>query len=348
MSCGNPCRTDPTNTAASETLSSQIENFTKQFFGEVIKTEINGVVSWSLPCTLDTGLPNNARGATEPLACYFLRLFADGILGTPGLPGDRGNPGADGRNAYTALTQSFTQPTLQNPQIQVRTSYNPAILPGMQVFIESSGWYRVDANIADGTLFLALLAIVTNPPVTIAAGSLVLPAGAQGLSVPGEKGDPGQKGLKGDDGDKGEQGDQGLPGLSGPTSGTTNNNGQYHDDAGTLYTNPNTGPAWTPVDFTSSMPKVTLTTAGTYLLTVTTAISSHTSGVAFSVRLYDETAAAAVAGTEEFNASNTVRIIPMSAIHVTTVPNQIVRLEAFGKQGKVYPENTTITFVQLS
>jgi hypothetical protein len=348
MQCGNPCHTDPTNTAAHETLPSQIENFTKQFFGEVIKTEVNGAIVWSLPCTLDTGLPNNARGATEPLACYFLRLFADGIFGTPGNPGLPGNPGAAGRNAYTATLQAFSQPVLANPQIQVRTTYNPAIVAGMHVFIETSGWYFVTANIADGTLFLTLLAIVVNPPATIAAGCLVLPAGAQGLSVPGVKGDPGTRGPKGLDGDKGDQGDVGLPGLPGPTSGTTNNNGQYHDDAGTLWQNPNTGPAWTQVQFTSSNPEVTLTVAGTYLLTVTTAIQSHTSGVAFSVRLYDTTAAAAVAGTEVFNASNTVRVMPITAVLVTAGVNHVVRLEAYGKLGKVYPENTTITFVQLS
>src|SRR5579859_7902149 len=66
MSCHNPCGHGPDNRANCETLPSQIENFIKQFFGDVIKTEVNGQVQCSLPCSLDVGLLNNPRGATEP------------------------------------------------------------------------------------------------------------------------------------------------------------------------------------------------------------------------------------------------------------------------------------------
>ena len=103
IGCDNPCaQSGPGNSAACETLPSQIDNFTLQFFGEVVKTEVNGQVVWSLPCSLTTGLPANPRGADEPLGCYILRLFQDGILGEQGPQGDTGETGANGRNAYTA------------------------------------------------------------------------------------------------------------------------------------------------------------------------------------------------------------------------------------------------------
>src|ERR1017187_5408533 len=74
LGCNNPCGHGPHNSARCESLPSQIENFTDQFFGTVVKTEINGVVTLSLRCQLDVGLPGNPRGVDEGLACYFLRL----------------------------------------------------------------------------------------------------------------------------------------------------------------------------------------------------------------------------------------------------------------------------------
>jgi hypothetical protein len=346
-SCGNPCVSDPANTAACETLSSQIDNFTKQFFGEVIKTEVGGVVSWSLPCSLEVGLPNNTRGATEPLACYFLRLFNDGVVGTVGPAGLAGAAGTAGRNAYTVLVHSFAQPTLNNPQLQIRTEFNPAIQPGMHIFIETSGWYRVDGVTSLGAIFVTLLTPVLNPPVTIEAGRLVLPAGAQGLSTPGAQGATGQKGLTGDPGAKGPTGDPGLPGLPAPVSGVTNINGQYHDDTGTDHKNPNTGPAWTEIDFTSSKPFVTLPAIGKYLLNVTTVAKAGSSGVDFSVRLYDVDQAAAVTGALAFTQSASPRSLSLTAIYTTVGVNEVVRLEAYGKNGTVYAVDTTITYVQI-
>jgi hypothetical protein len=347
MSCGNPCVPPPANTVTCETLGSQIENFTKQFFGEVIKTEVNGVLSWSLPCSLTTGLPNNARGSTEPLACYFLRLFADGVTGTVGPAGPPGTPGTNGRMAYTAVTNPFQQPTLGNPQIAVHTVFNPVILSGMSVFIESSGWYRVDGATPDGTLFLTLLAPVINPPGTILNGKLVLPAGAQGLSTPGAQGAPGQKGLTGDQGAKGEQGDPGLPGLPAAVSGVTNTNGQYHTDSGTLWTNPN-DTNWHPVDFTISKPEITLPLVGTYLLQYTSSLKANSGGVSVFVRLFSVDQAIAVPGSTELNASTTARMIPGTAIFTTSVVNEVIRLEAMGKLAKVDPDVTTLVYVRIN
>ena len=347
MSCGNPCVPDPANTASCETLSSQIDNFTKQFFGEVIKTEVGGVVSWSLPCSLEIGLPNNARGATEPLACYFLRLFNDGVVGTVGPVGATGGDGTAGRNAYTVLTHSFSQPVLNNPQIQIRTEFNPAIQPGIHIFVETSGWYRVEGISPDGTLFVTLLASVLNPPSTIENGRLVLPAGAQGLSTPGAQGLPGQKGPQGDPGDKGATGNAGLPGLPAPVSGVTNTNGQYHTDVGTDFQNPNTGPAWTEVDFIISKPNVTLPNVGTYLLSVTADARAASDQPSVSLRLYDVTTAAAVAGAGAYSQSSSVRALPMTAIVTTVGVNEVIRLEMYGKKATVYSDTFTLNYVQL-
>ena len=154
LGCHNPCNTHEGNSARCESLPSQISNFTLQFFGTVVKTEINGVVTWSLPCGLDVGLPNNPRGIDEGLACYFLRLFSHGIVGFTGPVGDPGTPGLNGNNAYTVTLQSFTQPTLGSPNIQVLTQFNPALLDSIYVFIPDSGWYQQTSNDGNGTLFL--------------------------------------------------------------------------------------------------------------------------------------------------------------------------------------------------
>jgi hypothetical protein len=215
----------------------------------------------------------------------------------------------------------------------------------MHVFVESSGWYRVESATTTGAVFVTLLATVIAPPDIIEAGRLVLPAGAQGLSTPGAQGATGPKGQKGDQGSQGLQGAPGLPGLPAPVSGTTDTNGQYHDDAGTIHTNPGTGPAWTEVDFTSSKPFVTLPNAGVYLISATTGTKNGTGDC--ETRLFNVTTAAAVAGTLGVNASSNIRIIPITAV-LTTTGAEVVRLEAYGKNAKIYPDNTTITYVQLA
>lgn len=246
--CCNPCNSvSVTNTAACESLPSQIENFTKQFFGAVVKTEINGVVEWSLPCSLDIGLPNNPRDAGEGLACYFLRLFEEGIIGLTGPKGDPGTNGTAGRNAYTVTVASFVQPTLANPNVQVLTSYNPAILEELYVFIATSGWYVVNQTDSSGTLFLTLVKSVSNPPVVVTAGKLVVPSGFPGASVQGPQG---VQGPKGDDGD--------------PAEAFTTNNDMFFVNSGTDY---NIQVTYAAVTYTSSTPSVLLTAVGRYLVT---------------------------------------------------------------------------------
>lgn len=221
MSCGstdglqcntNPCRVTQANTAACESLPSQISNFTLQFFGTVVKTEVDGVVSWSLPCNLDVGLPNNPRGFDEGLACYFLRLFQDGIVGLTGPAGARGAPGCNGLNAFTVTLQSFQQ-VAQNDSVQVLTSFNPSMVVGSYVFISTSGLYLIDNSDVSGLLSLRLVDVPKSPVgSTITAGKLVVPSGPPG----GPPGPQGEQGIQGEQGVQGNQGVQGIQGIQGP------------------------------------------------------------------------------------------------------------------------------------
>lgn len=180
IGCNNPCQSDSTNTAQCESLPSQIQNFTDQFFGTVVKTEINGEVQWSLPCGLDVGLPGNPRGVDEGLACYFLRLFSDGIGGLVGPKGCPGDAGKNGNNAYSIITQAFTQPSLTSPLVQFVILPNPAILAGLYVFVQNSGYYLVTSVDVTGVVFATLVSPKAGAYPTIPIGSLVVPTGPPG------------------------------------------------------------------------------------------------------------------------------------------------------------------------
>lgn len=238
-SCVNPCGVTTTNTAECENLPSQISNFTTHFFGEVTKTEVDGVVSWTLPCNLDVGLENNPRIDGEGLACYFLRLFNDGIMGLTGPQGLPGVAGEDGLNAFTVTTATFAQPDLGSPNIQISTSYNGAILVGMFVFIATSGFYEVTAADGNGTLWLTLTQPLDSAPANITAGKLVVPSGHPGTSVTGPQGIPGAAGP------------QGSPGES-----FTAENEFYYTSGGTTYYIQLLSEQ---VTFVTSMPQVTMT-----------------------------------------------------------------------------------------
>lgn len=252
MACGcneNPCNSSVTNTAACESLPSQIENFSRQFFGEVVKTEVDGQVRWSLPCNLDVGLPANPRGVDEGLACYFLRLFMDGIIGLQGDPGPAGADGNPGNNAYTVTLANFSQPSVGG-NIVVLTAYNPAILRDLYVFIQFSGWYVVTDLDGTGILFLQLVKASPNAPAvggTVPVGKLVVPSGFPGASI------------QGDQGVQGIQGEQGEPGES-----FTAENSYYHGAGGTNY---DLTVLYAAVDFTANAPSRLLADPGKYLFT---------------------------------------------------------------------------------
>lgn len=333
----NPCNTSLTNTAACESLPSQISNFTEQFFGTIVKTEVDGNVVWTLPCSLGIGLPNNERGDDESLACYFLRLFEEGIVGLTGPQGESGPAGADGNNAYTVTLQSFTQPNGDNPNVQVLTAYNPAILESLYVFIQTSGWYSVTQALTSGVLFLQLHTALPGAPATINAGKLVVPSGVPGASVTGPTGPQGPQGPAGSD----------------ATSFSTDN-GVYFAPVGVNY---NLQITYQAVDFTNSSPIVTLPAAGTYRVSVSADLVGLagvlTSDKAF-LKLYNTSLAADVPGSEHAvsNFVDTARSqIGIVAQVVTTAANQTVAL--YGKcdtadKVAVVALNTTIVYDRLA
>jgi hypothetical protein len=245
------------NTATCENIASQIENFSVHFFGEVTKTEAEGVVTWTLPCNLDVGLENNPRTDGEGLACYFLRLFQDGIMGATGPQGPQGADGTNGRNAFTVTLAGFTQPSLAAPNIQILTSYNPVFVPGLYVFISTSGWYLITAADTVGNLWLTILQGVAGAPGTIPAGKLVIPSGTPGQSIAGPQGPTGPTGP------------QGTPGNS-----YTATNEFYPGTAGTDY---RIQLLASQVNFVTSQPEVTVPEAGIYMLTAIVDITADPS-----------------------------------------------------------------------
>lgn len=333
---GNPCGTT-CNTVACETLPSQIENFTKQFFGSVIKTEVNGVVTWALPCDLDIGLENNPRLDGEGLACYFIRLFEAGIIGLTGPPGDNGEQGADGFSAFTVTLAGFTQPTSGNPSVTVRTAFNPAIVPGMTVFISGSGWYSVSAIADDGTLFLSLVQGLSGATGTITAGKIVVPTGPQGVSI------------------QGEQGEQGVPGQQGnPGESFTQSNDMFFTDVGVDYPLPVT---FSAVDFNNAVPQVLLPVEGTYLITAEVALVGNVGVLTIDqveVLLRDTTIIADLSGSlKTVNGMQDTdrRHVSINVIYDSDSDNHTVAL--YGKcttagAVSVVALQTTITFVRLA
>lgn len=331
-----PCGPVVPSTVACESLASQIENFTKQFFGELVKTEIDGKVEWVLPCNLDIGLENNTRAVGEGLACYFLRLFRDGIVGLTGPEGATGDPGADGINAFTVSVQSFTQPTLGAPNIQLRTFYNPAIVAELNVFVQGSGWYHVDAVDSIGNLYLTLTKPLGGVSGTIAAGRLVVPAGYPGESIVGP------------------QGVQGPPGATGPAGETpTTSNGMYFATVGTDYQFANTPSA---LNFIASSPQVLLPEVGTYLLTAIISVVGNASinpNDVVSVKLRNTTAGGDVDGSEQKISNlavDEVSQIVLNAIHSTAGASQTVAI--FGDcttalAASAVAVRTTLTFVRI-
>lgn len=338
MSCGcKPCGTSRTNTAENELLPSQIENFTTAFFGEVTKTESNGVVQWILPCNLDIGLENNTRMDGEGLACYFLRLFREGIVGLTGPQGETGSSGLNGYNAYTVTLLGFTQPTLGNPNVQVKTSYNPAIRENLNIFIQGSGWYLVNSVDTEGFLQLTMTKALESVSGTVGAGKLVIPAGYPGASVVGPQGP------------QGPQGAQGIPGAS-----FTEANSQYDTDSGVDYALQATS---TPIAFTTSSPQLLLPDIGTYLITAVVALEGET-GVALndnvSLKLFNTSIAGEVAGSVQV-VSNVVDAqkfqVVITVLYQTDGANQTVALYGDCTTSdvvSVIADRTVLNYVRVS
>lgn len=333
--CNNPCRVTRHNSARCEDLPSQIQNFTLQFFGTVVKSEVDGAVTWSLPCNLDVGLPNNPRGADEGLACYFLRLFMDGIVGLTGPQGEPGTPGTNGNNAYTVTLQAFTQPAEGSP-VSVITASNPAIAASTYVFIDGSGWYLVNTyDVASGAAFLTLVRGIVAAGTVIQCGKLVIPSGYPGAT--------------GAQGNQGAQGIQGLPGIN-----YASINAFYTDPFGTDY---NIQSTYQAVDFITSAPRVLLPNAGKYLLTAAIDVKGITPVAlsdAVSFKLVNTTTSADVTGSEHFLSNivaNQRSQVSINVIVETLSDNNEIGIFANATTANVFAAvalNTSYSLVRLS
>lgn len=349
--CETPCTACAENQACCETLPSSLDNFIKHFFGTVTKTEANGVVSWSLPCGLDVGIPANPRGPDEGLACYFLRLFNEGILANVGPKGDTGDPGAPGNNAYAITTSAVTVPTLVSPNVQFTVIPTELLSAGQVIFIAGAGWFTINNVFQSSVVFATLLELVPNPVVTVSPGALVIPTGPKGLTVVGATGATGPKGDKGDTGPQGPTGPIGPVGPQGP--------------AGTAATNVNGEVAGGSADFTIALTTYALVNfgtqdlevdlaAGTYLITslLQFTVGGVNSLLSAKLATFDGTTTTDIPFTEQFvyAASGAKRVAVLHKI--VTLPSQIkvrvlVKKEPSDTITLKY-ESCKITYVKLS
>jgi hypothetical protein len=338
--CTNPCGVATTNTAACESLPSALDNFISHFWGELIKTEVGGVVTWSEPCGLTVGLQNNPRLADEGLACYFLRLFEDGIIGATGPQGPPGDDGANGANSYTVTLQSFTQPTSGAPNFSVKCYANPAILVGGVIFIGLSGWHTISAIGGDGTLFCVLLHALPGAPATIPAGRVVTMTGPEGPT-----GATGATGATGPVGPQGPAGDEFTP----------DNNFFVCTGADHSLTLLDA-----EVQFGGTEPQVTLAVDNAeYLVELIVGVemdptAAASPGETITLKLWDATAGAYIAAAEQvvqcFDPSQRGQIV-MRAIVTTANPNTTLQLWAsisVAAKGVIEPDRTSLSYVRLS
>lgn len=241
MSCdcnNTPCTTCTENQACCETLPSALDNFILHFFGNIAKTESGGQVSWVLPCDLATGLAENPRGEGEGLACYFLRLFNEGLQTNVGPQGATGDPGADGANAYAISTSAITVPGSVGQTVQFTVLPTSVLSVGQTIFVPGAGWFQITA-ISTNTVFASLVELIPSPVTTVATGSPIIPTGPRGLTVVGPQGVQGDPGDPGDDGVQGVTGAVGPRGPVGPRGETaTNHNWKWpytSNDASVIY-----------------------------------------------------------------------------------------------------------------
>jgi hypothetical protein len=286
-----------------ETLPSQLDNFTRQFFGTIERTVIDGKIAWILPCDLDIGLPGNPRADEESLACYFLRLFREGIVGQLGPKGDTGAQGTNGRNAYTVITSAFNAPTAENPNSQFTVIPSPVISIGQTVFVSTLGWLVITDIFEGSTVFTTLVELIPGSAAVVTPGQLVLPTGPRGLSI---KGDAGDQGVKGDQGDQGATGATGSPGATGSTgpagAAATNSNGTQTGGT-TNYTMQNVEQK---IDFGTTDFDLTLPTAGTYLVLFQFGGRNDSAGTRrWRFKLKNQTTVTDVPNTQQDNVVNT-------------------------------------------
>jgi hypothetical protein len=335
VGCGqNPCAASAANTPECETLPSQISNFVSHFFGDIVKTEVNGLIGWELPCDLDVGLDNNPRAQGEGLACYFLRLFRDGITGLTGPQGEPGVDGLPGASGFSVTLQSFEQPAAGVPSIILRFAANPVIQPGQTIYIQDSGYYEVSSIGADWLVGLVPKDLKAGVSGTIPIGRIVSVAGPKGST-----------GLKGDTGDTGPAGPQGPAGTT-----YTAVNG-FVRCAGELF---ELQLDFGQVVFGTVNPTVTLPSTGTYLVTavvsVETAADATNEVVSFNL---SRVGSGAVEGTTVFTrhlgASQRDQLVIQAL--VTSFNSSTIQLHgcvSVAGKASAMPQGTSMTFIKLS
>lgn len=351
-----PCGQCPTNSADCETLPSALQNFIDAFFGAVTKTEINGEVVWTLPCSLDVGLINNPRGANEGLACYFLRLFQDGLVGLTGPKGDTGDQGADGRNAYTITTQSFVTPTVGAPNAQFNVIPNPILGVGLEIFIEGCGWLEITGIFQDQTIFATLITPVPVQTATIPAGEVVLPTGPKGAGLTGATGPTGPKGDQGLQGVKGDTGASGATGPTGPSGATaTNSNSVVSVTGGTDYT---MTASYAKLDFGAVDLEITLPVAGEYLVLISLEMLNNSGAHRqWSFKMFNFTTSLDVPESETQHAildvaGSTIEQRTIWCRVVTTTDNNVIQVYTKSSSATatqtIYQLNSRICYIRLS
>jgi hypothetical protein len=345
--CGQTC---PENTAANESLPSQLNNFIVQFFGTLTKTETDGVVTWVLPCDLDVGLPGNPRGTDEGLACYFLRLFEDGIVGLVGPKGDTGTQGADGNNAYTILTSAFNPPSVAGQSVQFTIIPSPVVAEGLTIFIPGAGWYLVTQVFQETTVFAQLLEPVSVVVAQVDPGEIVLPTGPRGLTITGPTGPSGAVGAMGASGPTGPTGATGPTGPTGAAGVSATNSNALLVGGSTNYTFTN---SYAKIDFGATDLEATLTTPGTYLFICQIVMTTSGGGTdTFGLKLFNSTTALDVANSEKtFEIESGDRdLITIVTLITTATPSHLIQVygvNSTAARGTAFFAESTMIYVQL-
>jgi len=353
----NPCRSCPPNSTDCETLPSALQNFVDAFFGSVTKTEIDGQVRWILPCNLDIGLPGNPRADGEGLACYFLRLFRDGINGLEGPTGATGAAGENGPTPWTILLTAFVQPS-SGGTVNFNIVASPTVTVGQTVFIPGSGYYVVTSRVSN-SVFAQLISAVPSPNVVTVPGTVVIPCGPQGLTITGPPGTPGTQGPTGAQGIQGPTGPTGATGPTGPTGAvTTNANGQVVITGATDFTVTN---ADQKITFGIDDPEVNLPVAGTYwVIARFRCFNDVGSGnnLEWDFYLNNQTTATPVPGGEHpdviiwnTGGSNHSNYVHIWALVTTSSDNEIIDVHVTSASGDtpqtIFQDGSNIAYIRL-
>jgi hypothetical protein len=350
--CCGPCSTCPPNQADCETLPSALDNFVRSFFGVLTKTEINGIVTWNLPCNLDIGLPNNPRAVDEGLACYFLRLFEEGITGLTGPQGDTGADGTDGKNAYAIMTSAFATPSEAFPNVQFTIIPTPTVSVGQTIFINGIGWFEVTGVFNNATVFATLIRLIPLPAGSALPGTLVNITGPRGLSITGATGAQGPQGNVGPQGVPGPTGATGATGATGPAGAIATNSNSEVVGGTTDYNLTN---VYGRVDFGTVDAEVVLPTAGIYFIITYIGIDTAGAGAAdiYRFKLFNGTGAVDVPNSQvqlRLDDGRKLQVVLTSLFTVVTVPTtvQIYAVNDTAARGTIPFTDTKISYIKVS